>query len=648
MSKRHQECIFKGVIIATLAIIAMSCLSSIGGMFGDFLHSVLVAAFGFYRIPLAVLLVWLIWILANRQCKMVLWLYAVIVFFITGAALSIMLEGGFGYLLGNIGVRISKYIGRGIYILAITICSVPFLRKRRTIQRKSDSGNTGDVGSRLKTMYETYIGNSRLIVDDDMEQRNSIQVLQEVLDAHGVLAKVVDFKEGYTAIKYFVKLEPGTTYSKITRLSDEISLAFGATGITFGKEGQLVTVSTNKAQSQSPGLDFLLNAERESLAALIGVDTNGQIITTDLFGKTHMIVGGGSGSGKTTLLYSLLLGLALANSPADLEMIIIDGKSDLVAFRKLPHLVMEICFDYDIVNPVIDFVTNEMERRRRTKIASGQADFKPLLFLIEEIDTVLQSQGKNMHFKEKLTHLSRQARSVNILLILTSQNPTKKTIDSNININYLSRLCLLVESMTESQVILGQGNTQGSQLNGAGDLWFKNNGKLTRGKGFYITEKEVYQKVSILADKYKSLHDDARRLPEQTYMRGINSDRQGIPQWMSDFCISAGADSDPVSRKVIHLNRQPLEYAVSHDIPAISSYHLADTPSDIPTDMFFDIVDTVNDTSVDTHMTLEELEDRIYALLDRGYSYSEIKKETGANHSRVQRTAKKWREMRTG
>ena len=519
MTKRYQGYILKLAILAALVFTVISCVTA-WGEWGAKANAELIAAFGYWRVPLAGLLSWLAWIISSRQRKIIAWLYAAVVFTFMGASLHSLQGGGYGYLIGDIAATIAHYIDTGgLYLVTILMCAAPFMLRRRGSRRASGGG--------IKELYDNYLapeleGFHLFGADegdgdgaDEQDQRYcpaACQPLQDVLDAYDVAATVETSKDGYSAVKYYIRLDTGTPYSRVTKLRNDIALALGKIGndINFEMENKLVTVSVNKDhnQKQSPDLNMLLRsvqANRMPLAAPVGVDSNGQPIFTNLFGKTHMIIGGGSGSGKTTWIYSFILGLAWANSPEDLEMVIIDGKSDLVSLRALPHLSTDIIFEYDMVNAAADFVRTEMEYRRREKIETGRTDFKPLLFLIEEIDTVLQTQGRNTHFKDVLTHLARQARSVNILLVLTSQNPSKKTIDSDININFLSRLCLLVESMTESQIILGHGNTQGAALTGKGDFWLKNDGRLTRGQGYYITEKEVQQVTKELANVYEPL-----------------------------------------------------------------------------------------------------------------------------------------------
>ena len=296
------------------------------------------------------------------------------------------------------------------------------------------------------------------------------------------------------------------------KLKDDIELKLKNT-VLIGKENGYITITMNKpaSQKQAPGLSMWLNhikANKNPLALPVAIDTNGQPQFVELFTESHLLVGGGSGSGKTTWLYSVVLDLAMANSPDDLEMLVVDGKeSDLAILNPLPHLVMDVLMDNTKVGIALDYIENEIANRKRM-VREGKLNPKPLLFLIDEIDAILP---KNPNLMDRVIQISGQARSFNILMIITAKRVVKKFVDKAITDNFLARLCLMVPDMEASQNILGSSYTQGAELTGKGDLFFKA-GPLMRGQGYLIDEKHKGE-ASKMVKKITRMYPAINRKP---------------------------------------------------------------------------------------------------------------------------------------
>jgi len=518
MSKTSNNFIPRAAVIAALGFTTISCFTAaVAGEIGGRVNAELIAAFGRGRYPLAGLLAWLIWIIVARERRILIWMYAAAALLFTGASLCVLQHGGYGYVLAGVAVNTARYIGAaGLYLVSVTLCAAPFLyQKRRTLTGRA-KGFQGFFENTIKPELENF----KLFVDVDGASgadgrrtyvSRACKPLQTVFDSRNVDATVVDSVDQYSTVKYFAKPGAGG-FGAVERLKDDIELKLKNT-VIIGKENGYITVTMNKpaSQKQAPGLNMWLShikVNKNPLALPVAIDTNGQPQFADLFSESHLLVGGGSGSGKTTWLYSVILGLALLNSPDNLEMLLVDGKeSDLAILNPLPHLVMDVLMDNTQADIALVYIENEIADRKRLK-RQGVSKFKPLLFLIDEIDAILP---KNPNLMDRVIQISGQARSFNILMIITAKRVVKKFVDKAITDNFLARLCLMVPDMEASQNILGSSYTQGAELTGKGDLFFKA-GPLIRGQGYLIDEKHKGE-ASKLVKKITEMYPAINRMP---------------------------------------------------------------------------------------------------------------------------------------
>jgi DNA segregation ATPase FtsK/SpoIIIE-like protein len=73
------------------------------------------------------------------------------------------------------------------------------------------------------------------------------------------------------------------------------------------------------------------------LAFALGRDVAGDAVAADLTGMPHLLIAGTTGSGKSVLMTALATCLLFNNTPADLQMVMIDPKMvELVRFKACP------------------------------------------------------------------------------------------------------------------------------------------------------------------------------------------------------------------------------------------------------------------------------------------------------------------------
>ena len=158
---------------------------------------------------------------------------------------------------------------------------------------------------------------------------------------------------------------------------------------------------------------------------------------------------GTTGSGKTALARTMLASLALHNTPADLQMVLIDPKGrGFAALNGLPHIQKQAVADSMAAVVELTRVVDEMERRDRQHIS------KPLLIVaIDELADLLQTGGKAA--EAALTRLAQRGREAGIHLIACTQKPSASLIGSAIKANFPVRLVGSVASRDEARHATG-------------------------------------------------------------------------------------------------------------------------------------------------------------------------------------------------
>ncbi|MCL2455462.1 MAG: type VII secretion protein EccCa [Micrococcales bacterium] len=186
----------------------------------------------------------------------------------------------------------------------------------------------------------------------------------------------------------------------------------------------------------------------------------------------HGICVGATGSGKSEMLRTLILSLALAHSPDDLSMILVDykGGAAFSPFATLPHLaglIDNLAEDPQLTTRARASLQGEVVRRQRLlkeadcasvthyrQLRDEGADLPPLPHLFVIIDEFGELLTAEPDFIDLFLQIGRIGRSIGVHLLLSSQRiegGKLRGLDT-----YLSyRLGLRTFSAEESQTVLG-------------------------------------------------------------------------------------------------------------------------------------------------------------------------------------------------
>ncbi len=184
---------------------------------------------------------------------------------------------------------------------------------------------------------------------------------------------------------------------------------------------------------------------RPGLDVPIGTDAQGRTVQVDLVRDgPHALVAGTTGAGKSELLQSLVLALALTNSPRNLALALVDfkGGAGFGACAGLPHVVGQVTdLEPGLAGRALTGLRAELRRREHALAEAGVSDIDDLPRgalprLVVVIDEFRALADDLPDFLPGLLRLASQGRSLGVHLVLATQRPAGAvTADMRANIS---------------------------------------------------------------------------------------------------------------------------------------------------------------------------------------------------------------------
>ncbi|WP_277209644.1 FtsK/SpoIIIE domain-containing protein [Isoptericola croceus] len=194
----------------------------------------------------------------------------------------------------------------------------------------------------------------------------------------------------------------------------------------------------------------------------LGRDAAGTPVTLDLVADgPHLLVAGTTGSGKSELLQSLVLGLALSRSPADLALALVDFKGGASFGRcaDLPHVVGQVTdLEPGLAGRALAGLRAELHRRERVlaeRRAASLDDAPPgtLPRLVVVIDEFRALADDLPDFLPGLLRIAAQGRSLGVHLVLATQRPSG-AVSTDVRANVSARIALRVVDAADSHDVV--------------------------------------------------------------------------------------------------------------------------------------------------------------------------------------------------
>ncbi|OCB23632.1 type VII secretion protein EccC [Mycobacterium malmoense] len=249
---------------------------------------------------------------------------------------------------------------------------------------------------------------------------------------------------------------------------------------------------------------------RGRLRVPIGTSAAGAVLELDIKEAAeggmgpHGLCLGATGSGKSELLRTIALGMIARNSPAVLNLLLIDfkGGATFLDYASAPHVaavITNLADEAPLVARMRDALAGEMNRRQELLRAAGcvsAAAYEcarragaattalPTLFIIVDEFSELLSQHPD--FAEMFVAIGRLGRSLGMHLLLASQRLDEGRL-RGLDAHLSYRICLKTLSAAESRATLGTLDAHElPNVPGAGYLRTSDGG-LTRFQAGYVS-----------------------------------------------------------------------------------------------------------------------------------------------------------------
>ncbi|MBU4275060.1 DNA translocase FtsK [Patescibacteria group bacterium] len=359
--------------------------------------------------------------------------------------------------------------------------------------------------------------------------KQSSIIIKKTLENFGIPVEMAEANVGPTVTQYAFKPAEGVKLSKITTLSNNLSLALAAHPIRIeapipGKS--LVGIEVpNKTRSIVSLRNLIANPLFQSSSApllfVLGRNVSGLPMYADMSDMPHLLVAGSTGTGKTIFLNSLILSLLYRNDPGMMKLILIDPKRvEFQHYNHLPHLLCPVIYDAQKTINALSWLVKEMERRfevfseiptrnldtyNKTKsVINSNSTLPYIVLIIDELADLMAAKGREI--EGGVVRLAQMARATGIHLVLATQRPSVEVITGLIKANVTSRTTFQVASQIDSRTVLDMAGAE--KLLGAGDMLFVSAKSVRprRMQAPYVSEEDV-KKVSEFIGKQNGKSD---------------------------------------------------------------------------------------------------------------------------------------------
>ena len=359
--------------------------------------------------------------------------------------------------------------------------------------------------------------------------------IKKTLENFGIPVEMADTKVGPTVTQYTFKPAEGVKLSKITTLSNDLSLSLAAHPIRIEAPipGQsLVGIEVPNKTKAIVGLreileDNVFKNRKHNLMIALGKDVAGVSWIYDITKMPHLLVAGATNSGKSVCLNTIIISLLYQNNPSDLRFIMVDPKRvELPVYNGIPHLLVPVITDVAKTINALKWCLNEMNSRYDTLNKTGKKNIQSynasskdkmpyIVFIIDELADFMMTAGKEM--EAAIIRLAQMSRAVGIHLILATQRPSVDVITGLIKANIPARIAFSVTSMVDSKTILDMSGAE--KLLGQGDMLLSTAelSKPKRIQGAYVSDEEINDVINYIKEKSG----------EPEYLDGV-TDRQKV------------------------------------------------------------------------------------------------------------------------
>ena len=370
------------------------------------------------------------------------------------------------------------------------------------------------------------------VAETDVEEmERASKIIQNTLDAFFIDADVSGYQRGPRITLYKVTVARGVKVEAVAHISNDIAMALSATSLRIlapmpGHDYVGIEVPNKKSDLVRCGSAIASSAFREHkgmIPIVLGRNIEGKDVVIDLARTPHLLVAGATGSGKSVCLNNILLSLLYRFPPEDLRLILVDPKIvEMSVYNRLPHLIVPVITDVELVVMALRWVIYEMERRYAMLAKVGVRNLETfnnrppsaepvyddenneipqklpfIVVVIDEMADIMLTARQDV--ETCLARIAQLSRAVGIHCIIATQRPSVNVITGVIKANFPTRIAFQVASQIDSRTIIdGKG---AEVLLGRGDMLYKASDaiRMQRLQGAMITDSEIENVVDFCA-----------------------------------------------------------------------------------------------------------------------------------------------------
>lgn len=403
--------------------------------------------------------------------------------------------------------------------------------------------------------------------ENEINAKNSIQKLEEILKVFEISGKIVQVNIGPTVTQYELDLKAGTKVNKLLGIQREIALAMAAKDVRIqapipGKNTIGIELP-NKVNASVSFKEVLSNMpevnEKTLLAVGLGKDIMGKVKWCEINATPHLLVAGSTGSGKSVCINCIIASILMRTKPDQVKLVLVDPKKvEFSMYNGVPHLLSPVVTDAKKASIALKNIVGEMERRYEllehtknknitsyNKFCETHTEYQKLPYIvviIDELADLMLVAAKEV--EDSIMRITQMARAAGIHLIVATQRPSTDIITGVVKANIPSRISFAVSSQIDSRTILDMGGAE--KLLGKGDMLFLPMGESIpmRVQGAYVSEEELQKLVDYTISQQKAVYDETL-----TIDKSEGSGNKSVPD--DDGYASAEEYDDPIYNEVV-------------------------------------------------------------------------------------------------
>jgi S-DNA-T family DNA segregation ATPase FtsK/SpoIIIE len=242
--------------------------------------------------------------------------------------------------------------------------------------------------------------------------------------------------------------------------------------------------------------ESLTNLPRDTF--VVGM-SRAQQIKADFKKTPHFLVGGQTGGGKSTFLRQLITTLYLNNKDYQFKLIDLKGGLEFQIFENVPRIkvvpdvpkairligTLEKSLNYRFetlkmngCKDIIAFFAKPVAERKYPKGQYREAISRTVVVIDEVADLFMANADMKakevQHAKRILSKVGAQGRAVGLHLIVATQRPDVKALDSQVKTHLVGVVCFPMANDASSMTVLGNGRATDLPMIPGRAIWKSN------------------------------------------------------------------------------------------------------------------------------------------------------------------------------